>query len=60
MQQVNGKLKTSSPPLGRFKADVEKRASVIFLKRQEAKEPGDALSDWLKAEKEIKGKYSIS
>ena len=60
MQNSNGNPKILSPALGRFKADVEKRAKGIFLKRQEAKEPGDALSDWLRAEKEIKGKHNIS
>jgi hypothetical protein len=60
MQNFNSKPKTAPPALERFKADVEKRAKEIFLKRQETKEPGDALSDWLKAEKEIKGKYRIS
>ena len=60
MQNVNGKQKVSPPSVERFKADIEKRAKEIFLKRQETKEPGDALSDWLKAEKQIKGKYRIS
>ncbi|MGA2507305.1 MAG: DUF2934 domain-containing protein [Chitinispirillaceae bacterium] len=60
MQQVNSKPKTFSPPLERFKAEIEKRAKEIFLKRQQTKEHGDALSDWLQAEREIKGKYRIS
>jgi hypothetical protein len=60
MKNNNGKPKASSPPLGRFKADIEKLAKETFLKRQETKEPGDALSDWLKAEKAIKVKYSIA
>jgi hypothetical protein len=60
MRKFIGTPKTSSPPLGRFKADVEKQAKEIFLKRQEAKEPGDALSDWLQAERTIKVKYSIA
>ena len=60
MQKFNGKSNISPPSVERFKADVEKRARGIFLKRQETKTPGDALSDWLQAEKQIKGKYSIS
>jgi hypothetical protein len=59
MQQVNGKPQKYSPPLDQFKDEIEKRARAIFLKRQETKVEGDALSDWLKAEKEIKGKYRI-
>jgi Protein of unknown function (DUF2934) len=60
MQQISGKPKTSSPPLERFKTEIEKRAKEIFIKRQQTKEQGDALSDWLNAEKEIKQKYRIS
>lgn len=60
MQNVNGKPNASSAPLERFKADIEKRAKGIFLKRQETNTPGDALSDWLQAEKQIKAKYRIS
>ena len=60
MQNVNVKPNVFSAPLERFKADIEKRAKGIFLKRQETKTPGDALSDWLQAEKQIKGKYRIS
>ena len=59
MQQVSGKPKNPAPRLEQFKAEIEKRAREIFLKRQETKAAGDALSDWLQAEKEIKGKYRI-
>jgi hypothetical protein len=45
---------------GQFKAEVEKKAKEIYLKRQETKVSGDALSDWLKAESEIKSKYHIA
>jgi hypothetical protein len=45
--------------LEQFKTETEKRSKEIYLKRQENKEQGDALSDWLKAEKEIKAKYRI-
>ena len=60
MKNVNGRPMASSAPLERFKADIEKRAKGIFLKRQETNTPGDALSDWLQAEKLIKEKYRIS
>jgi hypothetical protein len=59
--------KPATPPkaclpvnFGQFKAEIEKRAKEIFLKRQASKAPGDALSDWLLAEQEIKAKHHIS
>ena len=60
MQKFNGKPKVSSPPLEQFKTEIEKRAKEIFLKRQENKVSGDALSDWLQAERTIKEKYRLS
>jgi hypothetical protein len=60
MQNFNSKSKISPPSVERFKAEIEKRAKEIFLKRQVAKVPGDALSDWLQAERAIKEKYRIS
>ena len=46
--------------LDQFKAEIEKRSKEIYLKRQDSKISGDALSDWLQAEKEIKAKYDIA
>jgi hypothetical protein len=43
-----------------FKAVVEKRAKEHFLMREATNEPGDALSDWLAAEREIKKEYKIA
>jgi hypothetical protein len=61
MPNNNGNSKPKATiPLEQFKAEVEKRAKEIFLKRQEAKAEGDALSDWLQAEKQIKAKYRLS
>ena len=59
MQKISTTQK-AGPRLEQFKAEVEKRAKEIFLKRQETRAEGDALSDWLQAEKEIKRKYRIS
>lgn len=42
--------------LDQFKAEIEKRAREIYYKRHGSKAPGDALSDWLQAEKEVKAK----
>jgi hypothetical protein len=64
-QKATGKQGTfqkASPSMGlnQFKAEIEKRAKEIFLKRQNSKAAGDALSDWLLAEKEIKAKHHIA
>jgi len=37
--------------------EIRKRAQEIFNER--GNKPGDALSDWLQAEKEIKKKYKV-
>ena len=37
--------------------EIQKRAYEIFLARDEE---GDALSDWLQAEQEIKEKYELT
>ncbi len=63
-QRIPGKpssVQKAGPSMGldKFKAEIEKRAKEIFLKRQISKASGDALSDWLLAEKEIKAKYHI-
>ena len=40
-----------------FMAEIKARAEEIFKGRGNA--PGDALSDWLQAEKEIKNRHGI-
>ena len=57
MQKGNYKPK---PSLEQIKAEIGARARAIYLKRQETKEPGNDLSDWLQAEKGIKRKYRFS
>jgi hypothetical protein len=42
-----------------IKAAIAKRAKDNFLKRQSTHGSGDALSDWLAAEKEIEKEYKI-
>lgn len=42
----------------RLEKEIHERAHQIFLERDE--KGGDALSDWLQAEKEIKKKYNIT
>ena len=60
MRKYSSNTRLPHPGLEKFKAEVEERAKEIFLKRNEAKGPGDALSDWLQAEKEIQAKYRMS
>ena len=60
MQKYNRKPKAPAPSLEQVKAEIEQRAKEIFQKRQETKAEGDALSDWLQAEKQIKAKYRLS
>lgn len=37
--------------------EIRERAKQIFMERGDT--PGDALSDWLQAEKEVKKKYNL-
>jgi hypothetical protein len=60
MKQQSIAKASSSIGLAQFKSEVEKRAKEVFLKRQTTKTPGDALSDWLQAEKEIKAMHHIA
>lgn len=46
------------PDLSQIQEEIRQRAHIICLERGDGE--GDALSDWLKAEKEIKGKYKLS
>ena len=45
--------------LEQLKALIEKRAKDIYAARVRTKAPGDALGDWLQAEKEVKAKLGI-
>ncbi len=47
------------PNLEAFQEEIRKLAGENFKKRIANKKPGDALSDWLEAEKDIKKKYGI-
>jgi len=39
--------------------EIRKRAHEISLERERGNKEGDALSDWLQAEQEIKKKYNL-
>jgi hypothetical protein len=54
------KKKAAPPPsvnLEDFMEEIRARANEIYLERADG--PGDDLSDWLQAEKEVKKKYKI-
>ena len=47
------------PSLEMFQEEIRSRAGEIFKQRAAANKLGDALSDWLQAEKEVKRKYGL-
>jgi hypothetical protein len=55
--------KTSSnparPTLEQLQEEIRAKAHEIYLQRISSGEPGDDLSDWLRAEAEIKRKYNL-
>ena len=53
------KKSQQKPSLEAFQEEVRKSAEEIYKKRTADNNPGDELSDWLQAEKEIKKKYGI-
>jgi len=53
------KQTTPQPKLEDFLAEIQKRAYEIYIERTRNGLPGDDMSDWLQAEKEIKSKYNI-
>ncbi len=50
---------TPKVSLENFQEEIRKRAEEIYRERVANNKPGDSLSDWLQAEKEIKKKYGI-
>ncbi|MGC8765327.1 MAG: DUF2934 domain-containing protein [Brevinematia bacterium] len=48
-----------APKLEDFLAEIQRRAYDIYLERTKKGLPGNDMSDWLEAEKEIKEKYNI-
>lgn len=49
----------SKVSLEQLQSETEKRAKEIFHARSKDDIPGDDLSDWLQAEKEVKEKFGI-
>jgi hypothetical protein len=48
-------MDTRHPSKEEFHAQVEQRANALFIRRGSS--PGNALSDWLEAEKQIREEY---
>lgn len=52
-------IPVKSPDLPQLLAEIKTRALELYLDRSKHNEPGNDLSDWLKAEEEIKRKYGM-
>jgi hypothetical protein len=57
-KKVTAKKKKIDPE--KLMEEIRKRAHEISLKRERGNKEGDALSDWLQAEREIKKKYNVA
>lgn len=53
------KKSQQNPSLEAFQEEIRKIAEENYKKRTAANKPGDALSDWLKAEKVVQKKYGL-
>jgi hypothetical protein len=42
-----------------FQEEIRKLAGEYYRQRTAAKKPGDAFSDWLQAEKEVKKRHGL-
>jgi hypothetical protein len=51
------KGQTTTAPLGNLQNEIRKRAEEIYHQRNGG--PGNQLTDWLQAEKEVTQKYNI-
>ncbi len=56
---IGKKKAEQKPSLEAFQVEISKLAEEVYRKRIAGKKQGDALSDWLQAEKEVKKKYKI-
>ncbi len=52
-------LKPDVLNLKNFLGEIEKRAYEVYLERMKKGEPGDEMTDWLQAEKDVKAKFKI-
>ncbi|HDQ26376.1 MAG TPA: DUF2934 domain-containing protein [bacterium] len=54
-----GRKKKETPNLADYQAEISERAKEIYAERTAKNEPGDAMSDWLEAEKQISKKHKF-
>jgi hypothetical protein len=52
-------VKKPQVSLAQLQDEIRKRAQVVFSERSKKGIGGDQLSDWLKAEKDVKAKYGL-
>ena len=48
------------PTLEKLQAEIKAKAHQVYLERASRGEPGDELSDWLRAEAMVKKVYGLS
>jgi len=53
------KKQQQKPSLEAYQGEIKKLAEETYKKRAASNKPGDELSDWLQAEKEVKKKYGL-
>jgi hypothetical protein len=56
-KEQQSKKSTNIPSDNDLREEIRRRSEELYIKRGGS--PGDELSDWLAAEKEIKKKYGI-
>ena len=59
VKKTNDKSATTTPRLEDLVNEIKARAFDIYLDRARKGQDGNEISDWTKAEKEIKKKYGI-
>ncbi len=59
MKNTAGKKSPAKSDLSKFLSEVQQKAYEIYIARQKTGQSGNEMSDWLKAEKEIKSRYKI-
>ena len=53
------KKQLARPSLEQLQEEIKAKAHEVYLQRCSKNEAGDEVSDWLKAEADIKKKYSL-
>jgi hypothetical protein len=56
---AKAKKPMARPTLEQVQEDIKAKAHQVYLQRISAGEPGDELSDWLRAEADVRSKYGL-